>query len=254
MPGKPAELTVEDAISQALPNSDGQELVNFYTIIKNMSQPMASPFIRTLVANSAGDICAALKIGKARFYRLLDRLWALGLIEVEKEKLEHGWRNRYFLYTKVPYEGPVRVIRQGSFRQPKGSNRLNLKKKEGHPHVSDRKEEQSSHRFWDVVDVFECGLSMPAILVRLYLTSRADLKDEATPSLREIASHCSMSLQTAERALKELEYTGWIVKRYRYLPNGARLSNAYKLLVPYKRLEERWSKRNSNLTNGENYA
>lgn len=253
MPGKPAELTVEDAISQALPNSDGQELVSFYTIIKNMSQPMASPFIRTLVADSAGDICAALKIGKARFYRLMDRLWALGLLEVEKEKLEHGWRNRYFLYTKVPYEGPVRVIRQGSFRQPKAPNSLKRKESLG---MSDGKEAQSGHCFWDVVDVFECGLSMPAILVRLYLTSRADFKDEATPSLKEIAFHCSMSLQTAKPALKELEHTGWIEKQRRYLPNGACLPNAYKLLIPHKRLEKRWAKRNSNSTDsdGEYYA
>lgn len=115
-------ITVPDAIFQAMPNNYGSELAGFYTAIKNMSTPMSSPFLRTLVADSLGNICATLKIGKARFYRLMDTLWILGLVEVKKEKLEHGWRNRYFLYTEVPYEGPVRVVREGSFRQLKAPN------------------------------------------------------------------------------------------------------------------------------------
>ena len=112
---------------------------------------------------------------------------------------------------------------------------------------------QQSHRFWDVVDILGCGLSTQAMLVRLFLTSRADFKDEATPSVKEIAARCSMSVQTAKRAIKELEYAGWIEKRHRYLLNGACLLNAYKLLIPYKRLEECWARRNLNLNNDGGY-
>lgn len=81
--------------------------------------------------------------------------------------------------------------------------------------------------------IFDSKLSMPAKVVHLFLSSRADFKDEAAPSLEDIAFHCGgLSLQAVKRALKELERTGWIKKQPQSVPNGKSLPSVYKLLSP----------------------
>jgi hypothetical protein len=118
--GCPESLSIPDAIIRAMPNSDGMELAGFYTALKSVSLPLSSGS-RVLNIGSITDFCSAFKIGRERFYKLMDALWNMGIVDVEKEKLEHGWRNKYVIHTELPYPGPIRTVRQGSFRYSKST-------------------------------------------------------------------------------------------------------------------------------------
>lgn len=45
----------------------------------------------------------------------MDPLWRLGLVGVEKAPHGRGWKNVYLVNEWPPYEGPVRVVREGIF-------------------------------------------------------------------------------------------------------------------------------------------
>lgn len=68
---------------------------------------------------SVETFCKKFRIGHDRFYRLMDVLWQVGLVDVEKKIDGSGWQNCYAVHDYLDYEGPVRIIRAGSFRHKK---------------------------------------------------------------------------------------------------------------------------------------
>lgn len=114
-------VTIENALIDALFEID-IEVAGFYAALKRFidrRDPKNAP--GQVMDWSVEAFCKRFKMGKARFYRIMDILWQVGLVDVSKEPLEHGWRNQYVVHDYPPYEGPLRKIREGSFRQKRNN-------------------------------------------------------------------------------------------------------------------------------------
>ncbi|MCL6612340.1 MAG: helix-turn-helix domain-containing protein, partial [Peptococcaceae bacterium] len=88
--------------------------------------------------------------------------------------------------------------------------------------------------FWDSNEVFNSGLSVNAIVVRLYLARCANGERQAWPSLNTIARSCGISKPTVIKALKELEEKGWITKKIQRRASLEYTTTIYTLNDPPK--------------------
>ncbi|MGB9886690.1 MAG: hypothetical protein ACPLRW_06800 [Moorellales bacterium] len=94
----------------------GIDAVGFYCALKRFVDRRQDGQSETLMDWSVRSFCAKFHIGQERFYRLSELLWRVGLVDIEKEVTDRGWRNRYVIHDCPDYPGPLRQIREGSFR------------------------------------------------------------------------------------------------------------------------------------------
>lgn len=80
--------------------------------------------------------------------------------------------------------------------------------------------------------VYMATLSKRAMLVILYLINRADKKMTCFPSVNRIAVDCSISERTVQRALNDLEESGFLSREYRYHELGGQRSNFFQIRIP----------------------
>lgn len=116
-------LTVDNYILDGLLEYGSIDLAGFYSALKRFidrrgEQP------GNLMKWTVNVFCKKFKIGHDRFYKLADMLWALGLLDVEKQytqtrRKNTSWSNKYILHDFPPYEGSLRRYRSGSFRTKK---------------------------------------------------------------------------------------------------------------------------------------
>lgn len=91
------------------------------------------------------------------------------------------------------------------------------------------------HKNFFIVDnyIFELGLKpIPFTVYCCLIKHRDERSGSCFPSRKKIAVLCSISLQSVDNALKELEVIGLIQKQERYRSNGSRTSNCYYIREP----------------------
>lgn len=79
-------------------------------------------------------------------------------------------------------------------------------------------------------NIFQSELSSYAKLVYLYIASCSNGRHFAYPSLKKIATNCSISKATAKRAIAELIAKGWLSKEICRFDDGSYASNVYTLI------------------------
>ena len=116
-------LVVDNRIIDGLLEIGGIDLAGFYTALKRFVDRRDSPDSKAAMPWTVDYFCQKFKMGKQRFYRLAEMLWRVGLLDVTKDygKLAgregpSGWRNRYAVHDDPGYEGPLREIREGTFK------------------------------------------------------------------------------------------------------------------------------------------
>lgn len=75
--------------------------------------------------------------------------------------------------------------------------------------------------------IYASGLPHRAVSVYMYLRSRANKEGYCWPAIRTMGRELNLSRSTVQRALRELEGTGWIAKEPRHRQNGSSTSNGY---------------------------
>ena len=75
--------------------------------------------------------------------------------------------------------------------------------------------------------IYAAGLPHRAVTVYMYLKSRANKNGYCWPGIRTVGKDLKLSRSTVQRALRELEKSGWIIKEPRQRENGSSTSNGY---------------------------
>ena len=78
--------------------------------------------------------------------------------------------------------------------------------------------------------IYAAGLPHRAVAVYMYLKDRTNGDGVCWPGIRTIAAELNFSRSTVQRALRDLERTGWLEKSPRYRENGSSSSNRYRVL------------------------
>ena len=78
--------------------------------------------------------------------------------------------------------------------------------------------------------IYAAELPHRAVTVYLYLKSRANAEGICWPSVRTIARDLHLSRATVQRAIRELQQSGWLAAEPRWRENGSCTSNIYRLL------------------------
>ena len=78
--------------------------------------------------------------------------------------------------------------------------------------------------------IYASGLPHRAVTVYMYLKDRANREGSCWPGVRTIAKELDLSRATVQRALRDLENGGWIVRTPRHRDNGSRTSNNYTVV------------------------
>lgn len=78
--------------------------------------------------------------------------------------------------------------------------------------------------------IYAAGLPHRAVAVYMYLKDRTNGDGVCWPAIPTIASQLRLSRSTVQRALRDLERTGWLEKSARYRENGSSSSNCYRVL------------------------
>jgi len=119
-------MTIENYIEDGLLEVGSIDLAGFYGALKRFVDRRDSGEGKTAMPWTVDLFCNKFKIGKQRFYRLSELLWKVGLLDVEKkygiinpEKGVMGWRNQYVVHDYPEYEGPLRLVRDGSYKYKK---------------------------------------------------------------------------------------------------------------------------------------
>lgn len=79
--------------------------------------------------------------------------------------------------------------------------------------------------------VYKLELTQRATLVAFYLINRADQENTCFPGVKTIAKDCHMSTRTVQRALNDLEETGFLKRESRFHEMGGQRSNLYYLHI-----------------------
>lgn len=111
---------IQNSTLDGLLQHGGVDLAGFYLALKRFIDRRQAPGSHQTMEWSIKYFCAKFTMGQQRFYRLAEKLWQLGLLDVEKTVSPEGWQNKYLVHDYPPYEGPLRPFRQGSFKYRKG--------------------------------------------------------------------------------------------------------------------------------------
>ncbi|GBF35406.1 hypothetical protein DCCM_4533 [Desulfocucumis palustris] len=119
-------LTIENHIEDGLLEIGSIDLAGFYGALKRFVDRRENEEGKSAMPWTVDYFCNKFKIGKQRFYRLSGILWQIGLLDVEKDigiinpkNGTRGWRNRYVVHDYADYEGPLRKVREGSYKYKK---------------------------------------------------------------------------------------------------------------------------------------
>ncbi len=77
--------------------------------------------------------------------------------------------------------------------------------------------------------IYSAGLPHRAVTVYMYLKNRANAEAACWPAVRTIARDLHLSRATVQRAIQDLERTGWIIREPRWRENGSCTSNMYHI-------------------------
>ncbi len=77
--------------------------------------------------------------------------------------------------------------------------------------------------------IYAADLPHRAVAVYMYLESRADRDGFCWPGVKTIARELNLSRSTVQRALRDLQKSGWIKAEPRYRENGSSTSNRYQV-------------------------
>jgi len=77
--------------------------------------------------------------------------------------------------------------------------------------------------------IYAADLPHRAVTVYMYLKNRANSEGACWPAVRTIARDLRLSRATVQRALRDLEGAGWLVKEPRWRENGSSSSNMYRI-------------------------
>lgn len=80
--------------------------------------------------------------------------------------------------------------------------------------------------------IYAADLPHRAVTVYMYLKERANRDGVCWPAVSTMSRELSLSRSTIQRALRELEGTGWLNKEPRWRENGSSSSNLYRILIP----------------------
>lgn len=78
--------------------------------------------------------------------------------------------------------------------------------------------------------IYASELPHRAVTVYMYLKNRSDTEGTCWPGIKIISKDLKISRSTVQRALRELEQSGWIAKSPRYRENGSSTSNLYMII------------------------
>jgi len=112
-------LTIENDIADGLLEVGGIDLAGFYAALKRFIDRRESPDNKSTMPFTVEYFCQKFKIGKSRFYRLAEMLWQIGMLDIDKDRSGNGWRNIYVVHDYPGYDGPIKKIREGSFKYSK---------------------------------------------------------------------------------------------------------------------------------------
>jgi len=119
-------MTIENYIEDGLLEIGSIDLAGFYGALKRFVDRRESFDSKATMPWTVDLFCSKFKIGKQRFYRLSELLWQVGLLDVKKEsgvidtkKGTMGWRNQYIIHDYPDYDGPLRLVRNGSYKYKK---------------------------------------------------------------------------------------------------------------------------------------
>lgn len=111
---------IQNSTLDGLLQHGGVDLAGFYLALKRFIDRRQGPTSNQTMDWSIKYFCTKFTMGQQRFYRLAEKLWQLGLLDVEKVISPDGWQNKYLVHDYPPYQGPLRLFRQGSFKYRKG--------------------------------------------------------------------------------------------------------------------------------------
>lgn len=78
--------------------------------------------------------------------------------------------------------------------------------------------------------IYAADLPHRAVTVYMYLKNRTNGDGVCWPAIPTIASDLRLSRSTVQRALRDLERTGWVETAPRCRENGSSSSNCYRIL------------------------
>jgi len=78
--------------------------------------------------------------------------------------------------------------------------------------------------------VYAADVPSRAVAVYMYLKNRANKDKSCFPAIGTIAADLKLSRRTVERALADLEKTGFLLREHRFRKKGGKSSNLYRLL------------------------
>ncbi len=77
--------------------------------------------------------------------------------------------------------------------------------------------------------IYAAELPHRAVTVYMYLKNRSNTNGDCWPAVKTIARDLHLSRATVQRALRDLEQSGWLVKEPRWRENGSSSSNLYRI-------------------------
>ena len=77
--------------------------------------------------------------------------------------------------------------------------------------------------------IYAAELPHRAVTVYMYLKNRSNANGDCWPAVKTIARDLHLSRATVQRAIRDLEHSGWLVKESRWRENGSSSSNLYKI-------------------------
>lgn len=77
--------------------------------------------------------------------------------------------------------------------------------------------------------IYAAELPHRAVTVYMYLKNRSNTSGDCWPAVKTIARDLHLSRATVQRAIRDLEQSGWLVKEPRWRENGSNSSNLYKI-------------------------
>jgi len=77
--------------------------------------------------------------------------------------------------------------------------------------------------------IYAADLPHRAVTVYMYLKNRSNADGTCWPAVRTISKDLHLSRATVQRALRDLERSGWLEKEPRWRENGSSSSNLYRI-------------------------
>lgn len=77
--------------------------------------------------------------------------------------------------------------------------------------------------------IYAADLPHRAVTVYMYLKNRSNADGTCWPAVRTISRDLHLSRATVQRALRDLESSGWLEKEPRWRENGSSSSNLYRI-------------------------